>query len=85
MEVRVVFDHCPVIIDSAPPSWGPTPFRFEKMGLHHKSFNSDFKKWWKDIVPSGWEGHKFMTKLKLIKEKVKIWNVEAFGDLRLEK
>ena len=45
MEVRVVSDHCPVILDSSPPSWGPTPFRFENMWLHHKSFNSDFANW----------------------------------------
>ena len=31
MEVKVVSDHCPVILDSSPPFWGPTPFRFENM------------------------------------------------------
>ena len=31
MVVRVVSDHCPVILDTTPPSWGPTPFRFENM------------------------------------------------------
>ena len=84
IEVRVVSDHCPVILDSIPP-WGHSSFCFENMWLHHKSFNLDFVKWWKYVVPSGWEGHKFMTKLKLIKEKVKKWNREVFGDLRLHK
>ena len=36
-------------------------------------------------MPLGWEGYKFMTKLKLIKEKLKEWNVEVFGDTRLKK
>ena len=85
MEVRVVSDHCPVILDSTPLSWGFTLFRFENIWLHHKSFNLDFVKWWKDVVSSGWEGHKFMTNLKLIREKVKKWNGEVFGDLRLHK
>ena len=34
---------------------------------------------------SGWEGFKFLTKLKLIKSKVKKWNEEVFGDVRLQK
>ena len=37
------------------------------------------------MSPVGWEGYKFMTKLKLIKERVKTWNREVFGDLRLKK
>ena len=85
MDVRVVSDHCPVILDSAPPSWGPTPFRFENMWLYHQSFPSDFASWWNDFNLSGWEGYKFMTKLKLIKGKLKKWNVEVFGDTRMKK
>ena len=83
MKVRVVSDHCPVTLDTTPPSWGPIPFRFENMWLSHKSFNKDFVNWWKDTVTYGWEGHKFMTKLKTFKEKVKKWNEEVFGDLRV--
>ena len=83
MDVRTMSDHCPIILDSTPPSWGSTLFRFENMWLHHKSFNSFFAKWWKDSTSVGWEGHKFMSKLKLIKEKVKSWNQEVFGDIRL--
>ena len=71
MEVRVVSDHCLVILELKTPFWGPTPFHFENMWLHQKSFNSEFANWWKDIAPTGWESHKFITKLKLIKEKVK--------------
>ena len=81
MEVRVVSDHCPVVLDSTPPVWGPTLLRFENMW----SFADDFAKWWKDVTPTGWEGYKFMTKLKIIKQKVKKWNAEVFGDLRLQK
>ena len=53
MEVRAVSDHCPVILDSTPPLCGPTPFRFENMWLHHKSFFSDLAKWWKGIASIG--------------------------------
>ena len=30
----------------------------------------------------GWEGHKFMSKLKVVKSELKVWNREVFGDLR---
>ena len=80
----MVSDHCPVILDSTPPVWGLTPFRFENKWLHHNTFSSDLAKWWKDVVPNGWEGYKFMNKLKHIKERVKIWKVEVFGDSRLQ-
>ena len=55
------------------------------MWLNHKSFTPDFLNWWKDTVTSGWEGFKFLTKLKLIKGKMKKWNKEVFEDLRLQK
>ncbi|PON85096.1 hypothetical protein TorRG33x02_190700, partial [Trema orientale] len=32
-----------------------------------------------------WEGHKFLWKLKSIKEKLKTWNMEVFGDVRVAK
>ena len=48
-------------------------------------FNLDFEKWWKDTVSSDLEGHKFMTKLKIIKGNMKKWNEEVFGDMRLRK
>ena len=85
VDVRVVSDHCPVILDSSPPSWGPTPFRFENMWLHHNSFPSVFARWWNVFNPSGWEGYKFMKKLKLIKGQLKKWNMEVFGDTRFKK
>ena len=32
----------------------------------------------------GWEGYKFFSKLKIIKNLVKRWHLEVFGDLRLK-
>ena len=53
VDVRIVSDHCPMILESTPLSWGSTPFQFKNMWLHHKSFSSNFAKWWNDFVPSG--------------------------------
>ena len=83
--VRVVSDHCPILLDTNPIKWGPTPFRFENMWLEHRDFKHKFKNWWEEVEAQGWEGYKFMSKLQGVKNKVKEWNKEAFGDIRLEK
>lgn len=36
--VRAVSDHRPITLDTSPPIWGPSPFRFENMRLDHKNF-----------------------------------------------
>ena len=84
VEVRVVSDHNPVVLDSNPPKWGPSPFRFENMWLEHKGFDKAFEKWWKECMVHGWEGYQFLSRLKCIKPLVKKWNLEIFGDLRLK-
>ena len=84
VEVRAVSDHNPIILDSSPPNWGPSPFRFENMWLEHRGFDKVFEKWWKECMVQGWEGYKFLSRLKCIKFLVKRWNLEIFGDLRLK-
>ena len=84
VEVRAVSDNNPIILDSSPPKWGPSPFRFENMWLEHKEFDKAFETWWKECMVQGWEGYKFLSRLKIIKTLVKRWNFEIFGDLRLK-
>ena len=77
---RVVSDHCPVIFESCPFKWGPCPFRFENAWLEDRSFKGYFKYWWKNCRPQGWEGFKFMRMLKAVKENLRGWKHEVFGD-----
>ncbi|PON52440.1 hypothetical protein TorRG33x02_308330, partial [Trema orientale] len=67
VEVRSTSDHSPVVLDSSPPEWGPSPFRFEHMLLDHKDFGKVFEVWWKGQAVHGWEGYKFLTRLHRIK------------------
>lgn len=83
--VRSVSDHCPIILSTNLPSWGSTPFRFENMWLEHRQFKDYFSGWWREEQTHGWAGYKFMRKLKNIRPHLKSWNLEVFGDLRLEK
>ena len=75
---RVVSDHCPIVLESCPLKWGPTPFRFENMWLEHACFKRNFEEWWSNASCHGWEGFKFMRKLKMVKEKVKCRNREVW-------
>ena len=83
VEVRVISDHSPVVLDTSPPKWGPTPFRFENAWMEHKNFGRDFKKWWLEVSVDGWERYKWMKRLQKIKPCLKEWNTDVFGDLRL--
>ena len=83
--VRPVSDHFPLLLESSRVKWGPTPFRFENMWLQHHSFLDQVKTWWEECPVTGWEGFKFMKKLKYIKEKIRTWNKEVFGDIRVKK
>lgn len=40
--VRIVSDHCPIVLDTNLVKWGPTPFRFKNMWLKHRDFKESF-------------------------------------------
>lgn len=62
-----------------------TPFRFENMWLLHPVFKESFRSWWQECQVGGWEGYRFMRKLKLAKSKLKEWNKVCFGDFKKRK
>ena len=68
---RWTSDHSPICLETNPFMWGPTPFRFENMWLLHPEFKEKFRDWWQECMVEGWEGHKFMRKLKFVKSKLK--------------
>lgn len=82
---RIISDHWLVILTNDRLKWGPCPFRFENMWLDHPSFKANLLVWWNERVQGRWEGYRFMEKLKSLKGKLKGWNREVFGDMRLEK
>ncbi|KAL6337229.1 hypothetical protein AAG906_036543 [Vitis piasezkii] len=63
---RWTSDHWPIVLDTNPFKWGPTPLRFENMWLQHHNFKESFSSWWREFEGNGWEGHKFMRKLQFL-------------------
>ena len=53
---RCVSDHSPIFLSTNPPSWGPTPFRFENMWLEHKTFSANVSNWWQQDTSYGRPG-----------------------------
>ncbi|KAJ9703126.1 hypothetical protein PVL29_004763 [Vitis rotundifolia] len=83
--IRRTSDHWPIVMDTNPFMWGPTPFRFENMWLQHTKFKENFRDWWSGFQGNGWEGHKFMWRLQYVKAKLKEWNKFSFGELKEKK
>ena len=73
--VRIESDHFPIILDTNPFKWGPSPFRFENMWLSHRGFLDKIKEW-RGCEVEGWEGFKFLKKLELMKHKIKKWTMD---------
>lgn len=60
--------------------WGPKPFRVLDCWLKDKSFEKIIKETWSNSQQSGWGGYVLKQKIKQLKERMKLWNKEQFGD-----
>ncbi|RVW84768.1 hypothetical protein CK203_046685 [Vitis vinifera] len=63
----------------------PDPFRFENMWLKAEGFKELVRSWWQGIDVRGSASYKLATKMKEIKQKLKVWNREVFGKLESNK
>ncbi|XP_022880831.1 uncharacterized protein LOC111398107 [Olea europaea var. sylvestris] len=76
-------DHCPLLIHFKQPrvSYGPSPFRFQRMWCEHETFMSCLKEAWvdcnQDVALGGLQ--KLAGKLKRTKLALKVWNKKVFG------
>jgi hypothetical protein len=58
------------------------PFRIEKFWIDHPTFKDNINQWWQDELPyHGTRMFKLYKKLKYIKQKLKEWNREVFGNI----
>ena len=76
-------DHWPIFLE-----WGNLgdfinrPFRFENFWLQHQDIHRLMKEWWENCPNiEGSRMFVFQQKLKYIKECVKKWNKESFGNI----
>lgn len=81
---RPISDHSPIMLAEDSRNWGPKPFRFQDAWLSNPSCMSLAKEVWNCSIVHGWSGYKLMQKLKAVKEKLKLWNKEVFGDINVK-
>lgn len=81
----LTFDHFPIFLEVGPVAWGPTPFRFKNMWLSHPPVPEAITSWWSECWVEDWANFSFTQKLKFSKEKLGVWNLEVFGDVRVKK
>jgi len=74
-------DHCIILLRSKTIDWGPKPFRVLDCWLKNKQFQNMVKETWANTHPGGWGGFSLKEKLKILKQKIKLWNKDHFGDI----
>jgi len=74
--------NCPICLETTILERGKTPFRFENMWPQFEGFSDLIKEWWKKVEVSGFARFNAASKLKYIKEKPKIRNMDFLGTSR---
>lgn len=76
---RDISDHCPIWLDCRVENWGPKPFRFNNCWLDDNRFSPFVKECWNSFDVNGKKAYVIKEKMKLLKEKLRVWNKEVFG------
>lgn len=78
---RKVSDHAAVLLKEDVTDWGPKPFKFVNGWMNEKGFKELVEEEWRKHKVEGWSGFVLKEKLKHIKEIIKRWYKEKFGNL----
>lgn len=82
---RPLSDHVPLLLDSEGLKCVRGPFCFENMWLEDDGFVNLVKSWWDSFSFDGCPSFVFAKKLKALKECLKVWNREVFGNVKESK
>ena len=78
---RLLSDHFPIVLEGGSFQRGRRPFRFENMWLKDEGFVERVRSWWESYIVMGAPSFVLANKLKLLKNDLKKWNVEVFGNV----
>lgn len=78
---RGLSDHRPIKHSPMEVDWGSKPFSFENCWLNHKDFLLMVKHFWSSFEVTSFVGFIIIKKLQMLKENIKVWNRESFGNI----
>lgn len=61
--------------------WGPKPFKFMNIWLSNPKCMRIAKETWNEVQVTGWAGFIIVQRLRVVKDRLKIWNKEDFEDI----
>jgi hypothetical protein len=79
--LRVCSDHAPIILTRGSLQNGKRSFKFENMWLKEEGFVDKVKDWWGFFSFEGSPSFVLAKKLQALKEEIKKWNIEVFGNV----
>ena len=82
---RLLSDHYPILLDYAGSSRSKCEFRFENTWLQVPGFVDKVQSWWEMFRFMGSSSFVLFMKLNQLKDDLKTWNKEVFGDIRIQK
>ena len=83
---RVGSDHTALVLDTgARAPTNPKPFRFEKWWLSQPGFHQVVTEAWNSVASSNSSADNWMIKAKVLRKKIKGWNINREAALKKEK
>ncbi|XP_035539695.1 uncharacterized protein LOC118344047 [Juglans regia] len=82
---RVCSNHFPIMLDCGGINRGRQYFKFENMWLAVDGFAEKVRNWWSSYQFSGTPSFILAGKLKALKQDLRRWNMEVFGNIDNQK
>jgi hypothetical protein len=82
---RPISDHHPLLVVAGGMAGGKSSFKFENIWLKEEGFANKVHNWWSGYGFTGTLSYVLACKLKALKEDLKKWNKETFGDVHYKK
>ena len=82
---HVISYHCLLLVETGGVGRGCYAFKFENMWLKVEGFVEKVQQWWNNYCFTSSLSFVLAQKLKALKEDLKKWNKEEFGNLAFKK